>query len=259
MKIAIIGYGRMGHIIEETARRRGHEIVCVIDAGEKEKFASREFASADVAIEFSIPTAAAQNVVAAFAAGVPVVSGTTGWNDDLAAVRALCDEGKGSLLHSSNFSIGIALFRAISRYAASLVDAFPEYLPELTEIHHIHKLDHPSGTAVTLAADVVAAAPSLRGWREPGTGLKAESAGEKIEKGVLPVWHERLGEVPGTHTLCWTSDVDSISLTHTAFSRQGFAEGAVVAAEWLAKRPRAFYQMEDMLPFLNDNPKAPQK
>lgn len=238
MKIAIVGYGKMGRLIAETAERRGHEIVAVIDVDNREAFDSDAFRSADVAIEFSVPAAGPDNILACFGAGVPVVSGTTGFNDRLPEFRSLCNEGKGTLLHSSNFSIGVNIFRALNRYMASIMGDFPSYRPFLSETHHIHKLDHPSGTAVTLAEELIESYPAAEGWYEPTLERRPES--------WLPVSTERRGEVPGIHTITWDSEADSITLSHSAKSRAGFALGAVRAAEWLAGR-KGFFTMGEML------------
>lgn len=245
MKIALIGYGKMGRMIEEIAINRGHEITCIVDAGEEEKFASEAFRRADVAIEFTVPSAAVQNILHSFAAGVPVVCGTTGWLNDLEPIAQICREGKGSLLHSTNFSIGVNIFRAVNRHLAHIMNQFPQYKPELTEIHHIHKLDHPSGTAITLAEELIAESDNLVKWEEPCDGQK-ECCGVEVKETILPVWHERQGEVPGTHSITWRSDVDQITITHEAFSRRGFALGAVIAAEWLPGQPKNIYTINDL-------------
>lgn len=238
MKIALIGYGRMGRLIEEIARSRGNDIVCIIDIDNREDFKSDAFRSADVAIEFSVPSAGYDNIMECFRAGVPVVSGTTGFGDRLAELKELCDEGKGTLLHSTNFSIGVNIFRALNRYVASIMGDFPAYRPYMSEIHHIHKLDHPSGTAVTLAEELVENYSGADGWYEPTAEKKSER--------WLPVSSVREGEVAGIHTIKWESDVDYISLTHSAKSRAGFAAGAVRAAEWLAGK-KGFFTMGEML------------
>lgn len=240
MKIALVGYGRMGHMIEEIALERGHEVVCRIDAADTDLFESSRFKSADVAIEFSQPAAAVGNVLRCFAAGVPVVSGTTGWSNSLPEIMEMCGKGAGTLIWSSNFSIGVYVFRAVNRYLTELMNRFPDYSPSLTEVHHIHKLDHPSGTAITIAEDMVEASDRLGSW--------AETEGEPLLPGVLPVAHERRGEVPGIHCVQWDSDCDSITLTHSAKSRRGFALGAVMAAEWLKER-KGFFTIHDMLGF----------
>lgn len=241
MKIAIIGYGRMGHAIERIAEERGHRITCRIDAGENEKFESCEYRESDVAIEFSQPSEAVDNILRSFAAGVPVVSGTTGWGDRLPELRAICEEGKGTLFYSSNYSLGVALFRAVNRYLAGLMKGFPQYSPRIEEVHHVHKLDHPSGTAITIAEDLMAAYPAKKRWAEP------EGVGSRDTE-VLEIGHRREGEVPGIHTVEWDSAVDTITITHSAKSRDGFALGAVIAAEWFNGR-RGYFTMDDMLPF----------
>lgn len=239
MKIAIVGYGRMGHLIEEIAKERGHKIVSIIDADNTADFNTPEFKSADVAIEFTTPGTAVDNILAAFAAKVPVVVGTTGWGDTLPDIKDMCDKGSGTMMWASNFSIGVNLFMAFNRYVARVMNDFPEYLPSMTEIHHIHKLDHPSGTAITLAEEIVEEVGRMDKWAEPepGKGLPSD---------VLPVDHVREGEVPGTHIITWDSDEDTITLRHEAKSRRGFALGAVKAAEWIKGR-KGFLTMGDML------------
>ncbi len=239
MKIALIGYGRMGHMIEEIALKRGHKIVATIDVNDSAAFNNPEFKSADVAIEFTVPGAAVNNILACFAAGVPVVSGTTGWLDALPDLQDMCAKGKGTLLYASNFSIGVNIFRAVNRYLADVMNDFPEYTPSMTEIHHIHKLDHPSGTAITLAEDIVNEVTRLDCWQEP-------EPGKELSAKALPIGHVRQGEVPGTHIITWDSPVDKITISHEAKSREGFALGAVRAAEWLKGR-KGYFTIADML------------
>lgn len=239
MKIAIIGYGRMGHMVEAAATARGHKIVCKIDSDDPDAFESEAFRHADVAIEFSTPSTAVDNILRSFAAGVPVVCGTTGWLSALPEIREICDYGRGTLLYASNFSIGVNIFMAVNRYLASVMEKFPAYTPSMTEIHHIHKLDHPSGTAITLAEDIVSEVTRVGSWGEP-------DADGKVGKGVLPVAHRREGEVPGTHIVKWDSSSDAITLTHEAKDRSGFALGAVMAAEWLAGK-KGYHTISDML------------
>lgn len=227
MKIAIVGYGKMGHIIEKKALERGHTIGCIIDKDNVSDFDSPEFRKCDVAIEFSRPDAAAGNVLKCFGAGVPVVCGTTGWNERIPEMKELCDKGKGTLLQASNFSVGVNMFMALNRYLADMMNAFPQYAPHMVETHHIHKLDHPSGTAVTLAEGIIEKTARIRAWAEPEDG-------KTLPEDTLPIDHIRSGEVPGIHTVIWDSPQDSISITHSAKSRDGFAVGAVIAAEWLA-------------------------
>lgn len=242
MKIALIGYGKMGHAIERIALERGHEIVCTVDAGEEAKMDSPEFSGADVAIEFTAPAAAVENYRAALAKGVPVVSGTTGWTASMPQVKEMLAQTGGTLFWTFNFSIGVNLFMKINAYAARLLGKFSQYAPAMKEIHHIHKLDHPSGTAITLAEGIMANDPAVKGWGEPLEGVD-------LPEGILPIGHERVGEVPGTHTITWTSPVDAITLEHKAFSRDGFALGAVMAAEWVHANPddRGLLGMEQML------------
>lgn len=227
MKIALIGYGKMGHIIEKIAKERGHEIVSVIDMDNQDDFNSEAFRSADVAIEFTVPSVAAGNVLKCFEAGVPVVCGTTAWTDRLPEMKKLCDEGKGTLLWASNFSVGVNIFMALNRYLTRMMNAFSQYSPRMVETHHIHKLDHPSGTAVTLAENLIEESSRITDWKEPEQDVE-------ISETTLPIAHIREGEVPGIHTIEWDSAQDTISITHSAKSREGFAMGAVIAAEWLA-------------------------
>lgn len=223
MKIALIGHGKMGRMIEEIARQRGHEIVSIIDVDNQEDFSSEAFRSADVAIEFTAPLAAYGNVCRAFDEGVKVVSGSTGWikqyGDD---VRRRCEQDGCTLLWASNFSIGVGIFAAVNRYLATIMNMFPQYDVELEETHHVHKLDHPSGTAITLAEDIVEVIDRKEGWAENTT-----------DPTLLRVDDIRRGEVPGIHTIRYDSDADLITISHDAHNRRGFALGAVLAAEWV--------------------------
>jgi len=239
MKIALIGYGKMGRMIEKIALQRGHEIVCKIDVDNTADFGSPEFASADVAIEFSVPTSAVANYRRAFDAGIPVVSGTTGWLSELGKVSGWVENERLKFLYSSNFSVGVNLFMAVNRYLARIIKSYPQYTPSEHEIHHIHKLDHPSGTAITLAEELVAEEGKLQGW--------TEDASKSADR--LLITHEREGEVPGTHIITWDSEVDKISIKHEAKSREGFALGAVIAAEWLYERVPGIYTMRDVMTF----------
>ncbi|MCM1153293.1 MAG: 4-hydroxy-tetrahydrodipicolinate reductase [Muribaculum sp.] len=239
MKIAIIGYGRMGHMVEKMALDRGDKISCIIDIDDIEAFESSEFRHSDVAIEFSTPSTAVDNILRSFAAGVPVVCGTTGWYDSLPEVKKLCDEGKGTLIAASNFSIGVNIFRAVNRYLARIMQNFPQYAPFMKEVHHIHKLDHPSGTAITLGEEIIASNARISGWAEPREGSEMPSD-------FLPIAHERRGEVPGIHSIVWESPVDLIEITHSAKSREGFALGAVMAAEWLADKS-GYHTLDEMM------------
>lgn len=237
MKIALIGYGKMGKMIEQIALGRGHQIVSIIDVDNQQDFDSPEFASADVAIEFTNPTAAYGNYLKAFAKGVKVVSGSTGWlKDHKADVERMCTEGGQTLFWASNFSIGVAIFSAVNRYLATIMNSFPEYDVTMEETHHVHKLDAPSGTAITLAEEIVDRLDRKQRWVK-GT-VQADdgtvSGTEACAPGELRIDAVRRGEVPGIHTVKYDSPADSITITHDAHSRQGFALGAVLAAEYTA-------------------------
>lgn len=238
MKLAIIGYGRMGHIIEELAKKRGHEIVCTIDVDEEFKFEQEQFLTADAAIEFTTPTSAVDNLKRCIKAQVPVICGTTGWLDALPDVEKLCNENNAKLIHASNFSIGVNLFWAFNRYMASVMQKFEQYKPSLSETHHIHKLDHPSGTAITTALQTIKSDELLKEWKETS---------EAVDDTVLAIKCIREGEVPGIHSMIWDSEEDSIELTHSAKSRHGFAKGAIMAAEWIINKPANVYNISDML------------
>ena len=235
MKIALIGYGKMGHMIEQIARDRGHEIVSIIDVDNIEDFDSPAFASADVAIEFTNPTAAFGNYQRAFAHNVKVVSGSTGWmQDHKADVEKMCSEGGQTLFWASNFSIGVAIFSAVNRYLAKIMNGFPQYDVEIEEVHHVHKLDAPSGTAITLAEDIIDRLDRkdkwVKGFQHAADGT--ESGSNKVAPDELPIASIRRDEVPGIHSISYDSEADKITITHNAHSRKGFALGAVLAAEY---------------------------
>lgn len=230
MRIALIGYGKMGHTIEEVARERGHQVVCVIDKDNQEAFDCEAFASADVAIEFTTPATAEANIRRAWSKGKPVVCGTTGWTIEQLAVN---DEpllhNRRALVWSSNYSIGVNILFALNRQLAEIMSKYSEYQPSITEVHHVHKLDAPSGTAKTLQCTIRNAQCAMTG-----------------ESSDVPITSIREGEVPGIHTVTWDSEVDTISISHSAKSRKGFALGAVLAAEWIIGK-RGFHTMEEVL------------
>ena len=237
MKIALIGYGKMGKMIEQIALQRGHEIVSIIDINNQEDFASEAFRSADVAIEFTNPMVAYDNYMKAFAAGVKVVSGSTGWLEEHGdEVRSLCTKGGKTLFWSSNFSLGVAVFSAVNKYLAKLMNRFDEYDVSMSETHHIHKLDKPSGTAVKLANDIIENNKNYNSW-----GLD-----DYTNNGVLPIESIREGEYFGIHEVKAESSCDIISLRHEAFSREGFATGAVIAAEFIQGK-KGIFTMNDLL------------
>ena len=224
MKIALIGYGKMGRMIEGLALSRGHEIVSVIDIDNQQDFESEAFASADVAIEFTTPWTAYDNYLKAWKAGVKVVSGSTGWMKDHGdEVRRACSEGGKTLFWASNFSVGVAIFSAVNEYLAKIMNAFPQYDVNMVETHHVHKLDAPSGTAITLAEQIVDNLDRKKKW-----GL------HETAKDVLRIDDIRRGEVAGIHSVTYDSPEDMITITHDAHGRTGFALGAVLAAEYTA-------------------------
>jgi len=235
MKIALIGYGKMGKMIERIALDRGHEIVSIIDIDNQQDFDSPEFKSADVAIEFTSPTAAYGNYLKAFKHNVKVVSGSTGWMKDHGdEVRRLCAEGGQTLFWASNFSIGVAIFSAVNRYLAKIMNGFPQYEVSMEETHHIHKLDAPSGTAITLAEEIVERLDRKSTWVK-GTVVNPDGSvngSKNAPTDALRIDAVRRGEIPGIHSITYDSPADCITITHDAHSRQGFALGAVLAAEY---------------------------
>lgn len=251
MKIALIGYGKMGRMIEQIAVSRGHEIVSIIDVDNKQDFDSKEFASADVAIEFTTPTAAYDNYLRAFSHNIKVVSGSTGWmkehGDD---IKRLCTEGGQTLFWASNFSIGVAIFSAVNRYLAKIMNGFTQYSVSIEETHHIHKLDAPSGTAITLAEEITEYLDRKDRWVKgallsPDGSSKGSSVCADNE---LPINSIRRGEVPGIHEITYDSEADRITITHDAHSRKGFALGAVLAAEYTV-RHNGLLTISDMFKF----------
>lgn len=238
MKIALVGYGKMGKTIEQIALSRGHEIVSIIDINNPDDFESAAFKSADVAIEFTTPATAFENYMKCFAANVPVVSGTTGWTARMGEIKEMCEKEGKTFFYASNFSIGVNIFFALNKYLAKVMNNFPSYDVRMTEVHHIHKLDAPSGTAITLAEGILENIDRKDRW----TLETAEKATD------LPIHAIREGEVPGIHEIIYESDVDTISIKHDAKSRAGFALGAVVAAEFTAGK-KGFLGMSDLFHF----------
>jgi 4-hydroxy-tetrahydrodipicolinate reductase len=234
MKIALLGYGKMGQVIERIALERGHEIVL-----KKDEFNTYEgLSNADVAIDFSVPMAAVDNISSCFHANVPVVSGTTGWLEHYDEMVTLCTEKNGGFISSSNFSLGVNVFFELNEYLAKIMAQFDTYKVDMEEIHHTQKLDAPSGTAISLAKGVIENS-SYTNWT-----LETPKPNE------IHIETKRIGDVPGTHTVTYESVVDTIEIKHTAHNREGFALGAVIAAEWLAGK-QGIYNMKDVLN-LND-------
>jgi len=231
MKIALLGYGRMGKTIEQFAMQRGHEIVLKVD----ENTASYDITLADVAIDFSIPSVAFKNITNCLTNNVPVVSGTTGWLDNFDDAKALCLKNNGGFIYASNFSLGVNIFFELNEYLAKMMKNLDQYQISMEEIHHTKKLDAPSGTAITLAEDIIKHTDK-KNWVLDVTNNENE----------LPIVAKRIPDVPGTHSVEYKSAVDTIDIKHTAHSRDGFALGAVVAAEWLVGKTGVF-TMKDVL------------
>ncbi len=251
MKIALIGYGKMGKTIEKIAIERGHEIVSIIDVENRDDIFGPAFASADVAIEFTAPAVAYNNCIDAMKAGVKVVSGSTGWiHNHEEEMRRLCNEDGKTLFWSSNFSLGVAIFSAVNRYLAKIMNRFPGYEVTMEETHHIHKLDAPSGTAITLGEGILENLDRKKSWilgdvvNPDGSITKGKTAAED----ELRINAIRRDEVPGIHSISYTSDADTITITHDAKNRSGFALGAVLAAEYLQDHS-GFLGMKDLFDF----------
>lgn len=255
----------MGHIIEEVALSRGHRVVCTIDIQNLEDFGSEAFRSADVAIEFTTPKTCLGNVARCLEAGMPVVVGSTGWYDQLSQVKSDVAKADGSLFWASNFSIGVNVFVAMQKYVARIMNGYPQYDVTLEETHHIHKLDSPSGTAITIANAIIDNLDRKQAWKETAAiwqhddqsvdvarNAEAGTAFQPHNADELEVVALRRGEVPGIHTVTYDSEVDTITMTHSAKSRRGFALGAVVAAEWMmaeGKARKGVYTMTDLMKF----------
>lgn len=224
MKIALLGYGKMGKAIAALAEAAGDEVVLRIGSGNRGELTLEALQAADVAIEVSRPEMAFEHIALCLEAGVPVVCGTTGWLDRLEEAVALCAENEGALLYASNFSIGVNIFFALNKRLAELMDRQPQYEPAILEIHHTQKLDAPSGTAISLAQDII----------------------EQTSRKSPPITSIREGQVPGTHEVTYTSPIDTISIRHEAHSREGFAHGALLAAHWIVGK-KGFFSMSDVL------------
>lgn len=226
MKIALLGYGKMGKVIEKIAISRGHEIILKIDKDS----APYDITTVDVAIDFSMPNAAVKNISHALHNGVPIISGTTGWLSEMESMKSLCNTKKGAFIYASNFSLGVNIFFELNNYLAKMMKNVSDYAVALEEIHHTQKQDAPSGTAITLAEGVLEHSP-YDSWELSPTK----------DSNKLAITAKRVDNVPGTHTVRYESQIDGISLTHTAHNREGFGLGAVVAAEWIIGKTGVFY------------------
>lgn len=238
MKIALIGYGKMGHEIEKIALERHHQIVLTIDVDNQNDCTVDQLKKAEVAIDFSTPGSAFANILKCFEADLPIVCGTTGWLDKLNEVTEKCKQLNQTFFYASNFSLGVNVFFALNKYLSALMNGIDSYEADMCEIHHIHKLDAPSGTAITLANDIVANVDRLTDWE-----LNQKTSASKIRIQAV-----RENEVPGTHIITWDSSVDRIQISHEAKSRKGFALGAVLAAEFIYNK-KGIYTMSDLLRF----------
>jgi len=230
MKIALLGYGKMGKTIEKIAIERGHEVVLKID----ENIENYDLSIADIAIDFSVPQAAFNNITTCFKNQLPVICGTTGWLENYEKAVESCEQENSAFLYASNFSIGVNLFFGLNEKLAKMMSAFSDYSVEIEEIHHTQKLDAPSGTAISLAQQIISNS-SKKAWQL-----------DKAEENEIPIYAKRIDNIPGTHTVSYKSEIDSIEIKHTAYSREGFALGAIIAAEWL-KGKKGVYKMKDVI------------
>ncbi len=234
LNLAIIGYGKMGREIEKQAKTQGYNVVCVVDNDNDWKAFPNK---ADVALEFTTPESAVGNIFRCFEAGLPVVCGTTGWHNRLAEVSMICLSKNQTLFYASNFSLGVNIFFELNRKLASLLSNFGQYNPFISEIHHIHKLDAPSGTAIVLANDIIDENQRFNVWKPKE---------ERTIESEIPIESLRINQVPGTHVVSWKSIADTIEIKHSAHNRSGFVQGALMAACWVAGK-KGLFTMKDLL------------
>lgn len=236
MRILILGYGKMGKTIEQIALNRKHSVPFKIDLHNQQELSTITSDMVDVAIEFSNPESAYKNVKYCIENNIPVVCGSTGWLDKKKEIEELCLKNKGAFFYASNYSVGVNLFFNFNKILAGIMNGYPQYKVSMEEIHHTEKKDAPSGTAITLAEGIISSYPEKKNWvNEPSN---------KTEE--VSIISKRIENVPGTHTVSYNSEVDTIEIKHTAHSRQGFAEGAVIAAEWLTGK-KGVFGMDDLL------------
>jgi len=247
MKIALLGYGKMGKIIEKIATDRKHEIVLKIDFDNMHELTPENLKQADVAIEFTTPSSVISNINTCFEAGVPIVVGTTGWYDKLGEIKQQCEAGDNTLLYATNFSVGVNIFFHINKVLARLMNNYPYYEVQVEEIHHTQKLDSPSGTAITIAEGIIENIDAKKDWANVLVA-DGNNSDDNVGSNALLIESYRMDSVPGTHTVIYDSEVDSIEFKHTAHNRNGFALGAVLAAEWL-KDNKGFHSVNDMFNF----------
>lgn len=247
MKIALLGYGKMGKIIEKIATDRKHEIVLKIDFDNLHELTAENLKQADVAIEFTTPSSVISNINVCFEAGVPVVVGTTGWYDKLDEIKQQCEDGDHTLLYATNFSVGVNIFFHVNKILARLMNNYPYYEVQVEEIHHTQKLDSPSGTAITIAEGIIENLDAKKNWANVLVA-DGKDSDDNVGNSALLIESYRMDSVPGTHTVIYDSEVDSIEFKHTAHNRNGFALGAVLAAEWLNNNS-GFHSINDMFNF----------
>ena len=233
MKIVLFGYGKMGKEVEKIALERGHELILRIEKNEE-----YDISEADVAIDFSVPSAAFNNITSCLKKNIPVISGTTGWLEDYEKAVTICKKNNGSFIYASNFSIGVNLFFELNDKLSRIMNSNNNYTPSIEEIHHTKKLDAPSGTAITIADQTIKNS-SIKEWC-----LHTNKA--KVDNEIIPISSKRIKDVPGTHIVAYESEIDSIEIKHTAHNRKGFAHGAIIAAEWLINK-NGVYTMKDVL------------
>lgn len=248
MNIALLGYGKMGKIIEKIATDRKHNIVLKIDYNNLHELIAENLKKADAIIEFTTPGSVLDNIQHCFDADVPVVIGTTGWYEHLDEVKKKCESGNHTLLYASNFSVGVNIFFHINRKLAKLMNNYPYYDVQVEEIHHTQKLDSPSGTAITIAEGVIENLDSKKEWVNVLTTEGNDADDSNIKNDQVLIESFRIDSVPGTHTVIYDSEVDTIEFKHTAHNRNGFALGAVLAAEWV-HRKKGFFSVEQMFDF----------
>ena len=238
MNIALIGYGKMGKAIEAIALQRGHAVPLKIDINNANEFTKENLDKCDVAIEFTSPHSAVQNILTCIKAGIPVVSGSTGWLDKWNEVKGECEKNNGAFVYASNYSVGVNLFFELNKKLAQLMQPYQEYEVSMEEIHHTEKKDAPSGTAITLAEQIIENIGRKKQWVNQ----------QSVTREELSIISKRIDPAPGTHTIKYSSPIDDIEITHTAHNRQGFATGAVIAAEFL-KGKKGIFSMKDVLGF----------
>jgi 4-hydroxy-tetrahydrodipicolinate reductase len=247
MKIALLGYGKMGKIIEKIALDRKHEIVLKIDQDNQHELTAENLQNADVAIEFTMPASVRNNLTACLDAGTPVVVGTTGWYDQFEAVKQECAEKDGTLMYGTNYSVGVNIFFHINKMLAKIMNNYPYYDVQVEEIHHTQKLDSPSGTAITIAEGIIDGIDVKNSWANVLVA-NDNNVDDSFNNAQVLIESHRIDNVPGTHTVIYDSEVDTLEFKHTAHNRNGFALGAVLAAEWLQDK-KGFHAITDMFNF----------